>query len=503
MKKLSVVLPYAGEEQIASLSQSLLSHPLIGQVLWLCQTEPVAAPAGIQIIAAATCFSGAAVGRLLAASQSDYLLVILPGSFVGFGARALERLWQAAEDSGAGIVYSDFRERRKEETADHPLIDYQLGSLRDTFDFGSVMLIARRAAEGALQLHGTIAEDLQWGGLYDLRLKISADAPILRLPEPLYTRAALDLRASGERVFDYVDPRQRAYQIELERIATAHLKRIGAFLAPRFAEVPEPRAEFPVKASVVIPVRNREKTIADAVRSALAQTADFAFNVIVVDNHSTDGTTALLAQLSAENDRLIHLIPARTDLGIGGCWNEAIYAAHCGRYAVQLDSDDLYIDEHTLARIIAKLDEGRYAMVIGSYTTVDFELRELPPGLIDHREWTRENGRNNALRINGLGAPRAFDTATLRRFGLPNVSYGEDYAVALRLSRDYEIGRIYDSLYLCRRWGGNTDSALPLHTMNRYDTYKDRLRTLEILARQQLNAKSKNHGERGESGEVN
>jgi hypothetical protein len=413
----------------------------------------------------------------------------LPGGEVEYGERLLERWLQVADDSGAGLLYADFREQRGGELTDHPLIDYQLGSIRDDFDFGAMVLISRRAARLAVRRHGPIPADLRWGGLYDLRLKISIDSPILRVPEPLYTRRALDGRASGERIFDYVDPRRREYQLEMERIATEHLRRIGAYLEPRFAAVPDSDERFPVRASVIIPVRNRAQTIADAARSALAQATDFAFNVIVVDNYSTDGTTEVLTQLAAEDARLIHLIPARTDLGIGGCWNEAVYSSHCGRYAVQLDSDDLYADAHTLARIVAKFEEGRYAMVIGSYTTVDFELRQLPPGLVDHREWTRENGHNNALRINGLGAPRAFDVTVLRRFGLPNVSYGEDYAVALRISREYEIGRIYDSVYQCRRWGGNTDSALPLQTMNRYDAYKDRLRTIEILARQQLNAR--------------
>jgi glycosyltransferase involved in cell wall biosynthesis len=245
--------------------------------------------------------------------------------------------------------------------------------------------------------------------------------------------------------------------------------------------VPAPAQTFPRRASVVIPVRNRERTILDAVSSALEQKTSFEFNVIVVDNHSTDRTTELLRGI--KDPRLVHLIPTRTDLGIGGCWNEAIYSTECGRYAVQLDSDDLYRDAHALERIIHEFEVGPYAMVIGSYTMVDFSLKEIPPGLIDHREWTRENGRNNALRINGLGAPRAFDTSVLRRFGFPNVSYGEDYAMALRISRNYEIGRIYDSVYLCRRWEGNTDSALPLEVANRYDAYKDWVRTTEIRAR--------------------
>lgn len=487
MPKLTIALPFAGEKQIENLSQSLLAHPLVAQVLWLSQTE-VAPPIGVAAIKLDTFFSGAAINQLLAAWRSDYLLLALPGNEIELGARALERFVQVADDAGAGLLYADFRERNGDEVTDHPLIDYQLGSVRDNFDFGSVLLLARRAVETARARHGAVDEALQWGGLYDLRLKLSLDAHVLRIAEPLYTRAAIDLRASGEKVFDYVDPRQRDYQIEMEKLATAHLQRLGAHLEPQFATVPESDEQFPVTASVIIPVRSRIKTIADAVKSALSQQAGFAFNVIVVDNHSTDGTTDVLRMLAAENDKLIHLIPARTDLGIGGCWNEAIYSAHCGRYAVQLDSDDIYANEQTLARIVAEFEQGRYAMVIGSYTIVDFDLNELPPGLIDHREWTRDNGRNNALRINGLGAPRSFDVTVLRQIGLPNVSYGEDYAVALRISREYEIGRIYDSLYFARRWAGNSDSALPLATANRYDIYKDRLRTLEILARQQVNA---------------
>ena len=239
--------------------------------------------------------------------------------------------------------------------------------------------------------------------------------------------------------------------------------------------------KFPVKASVVIPVRNRERTILEAVQSALVQRTDFEFNLIVVDNHSTDRTTEILRDIG--DPRVKHIVPERHDLGIGGCWNEAIYSADCGQYAIQLDSDDLYLNDSVLRRIVAELEAGPYAMVVGSYTMVDFSLKEIPPGLIDHREWTRENGRNNALRINGLGAPRAFNTSVLRRIGFPNVSYGEDYAVALRISRDYEIGRIYESVYLCRRWEGNSDSALPLEVANRYDQYKDWLRTIEIQAR--------------------
>lgn len=412
--------------------------------------------------------SSSSLQELIDRAESDVLFIGDPRVQVEPGNRMFDRMSQVLRDSGAGLVYSD--------AAEHPRIDHQPGSIRDNFDFGPIIAVSVEAARAS----GSERET-KWGGLYDLRLKISERRPIVRIPEPLYRASQTDSRPSGEKQFDYVDPRNRDYQIEMEQIATAYLKRIGAWLEPRFEAVPSTNETFPVKASVIIPVRNREKTVADAVRSVLGQKAHFDFNVIVVDNHSTDQTTEILR--GAGDSRLIHLIPKRSDLGIGGCWNEAIYSPQCGRYAVQLDSDDLYINDAALARIVEKLERGPYAMVVGSYTMVDFSLQQVPPGVIDHREWTRDNGRNNALRINGLGAPRAFDTPVLRRIGFPNVSYGEDYAVGLRISREYEIGRIYDSVYLCRRWEGNTDSALPLDVANRYDAYKDWIRTSEIRAR--------------------
>ena len=380
-----------------------------------------------------------------------------------------ERLSKSLTESGAGLVYSD--------GVDHPRIDYRAGSIRDNFDFGPVIALSVPAARQVWKGGST-----RWAGLYDLRLRLSEKFPIVRIPEPLYEASVADDRPSGEQQFDYVDPRNRDYQIEMEDVATAHLRRIGAWLPPEFQSVPRSDDAFPVEASVIIPVRNRERTILDSVRSALSQSTAFPFNVIVVDNHSTDQTTEILRGFT--DSRLVHIIPARTGLGIGGCWNTALASPSCGRYSVQLDSDDLYSSGYSLERIVEELKRGPYAMVIGSYTMVDFRLETIPPGLIDHREWTRENGRNNALRINGLGAPRAFDTAIVRAIGFPNVSYGEDYAVGLRISRDYEIGRIYESVYLCRRWEGNSDSALPLETANRYDAYKDGIRTDEILARQ-------------------
>jgi hypothetical protein len=412
-------------------------------------------------------YSSASIQRVLDAADSDVLFLGDPRVNIEPGLRMFDRMAQVIRETGAGWVYAD--------AVGHPRIDYQRGSIRDGFDFGPVVGVSVQAAR-----QSGIDSTGKWGALYDLRLRISEKHDIVRIPEPLYSASTVDARPTGKKQFDYVDPRNRDYQIEMERIATAHLKRIGAFLAPQFAQVPVAE-KIPVKASVVIPVRNRERTILDAIQSALVQRADFEFNVIVVDNHSTDRTTEILRGIS--DSRVKHIIPERRDLGIGGCWNEAIYSNDCGQYVIQLDSDDLYINDGVLRRIVAELEAGPYAMVIGSYTMVDLSLKEIPPGLIDHREWSRENGRNNALRINGLGAPRAFNTSVLRLIGFPNVSYGEDYAVALRISRDYEIGRIYESVYLCRRWEGNSDSALPLEVANRYDLYKDWLRSVEIQAR--------------------
>ena len=413
-------------------------------------------------------YSSASIQRLFDAAASDVLFLGDPRVKIEPGPRMFDRIAELIRETGAGWVYAD--------AVGHPRIDYQRGSIRDGFDFGPVVGVSVDAAR-----QSGIDSTWKWGALYDLRLRISEKHAVVRIPEPLYSASMVDARPTGQKQFDYVDPRNRDYQIEMERIAIAHLKRIGAWLPPHFENIPAAAETFPVKASVVIPVRNRERTILDAVQSALVQRADFEFNVIVVDNHSTDRTTEILRGIS--DSRVKHIVPERRDLGIGGCWNEAIYSGDCGQYAIQLDSDDLYINDGVLSRIVSELEAGPYAMVIGSYTMVDFSLQEIPPGLIDHREWSRENGRNNALRVNGLGAPRAFNTSVLRRIGFPNVSYGEDYAVALRISRDYEVGRIYESVYLCRRWEGNSDSALPLEVANRYDLYKDWLRTIEIQAR--------------------
>jgi hypothetical protein len=414
-------------------------------------------------------------------------LVWIMSPRVGLAEIGLRRLAQVAADSGAAVLYSDYYDAKAEGGVSlHPLVDYQPGSLRDDFDLGQVVALSREATTGVADAIERDGVSGQFGGWYDLRLRASERGPVVHLSEPTYTLAPMEDAKAGDAHFSYVDPRNRNYQIEMEKVATTHLRRIGAWLpAPATRKLTD-GGKFDVEVSVVIPVRNRVKTVADAVKSALSQKPDFEFNVIVVDNHSTDGTTELLVGLSEADSRLVHIVPERADLGIGGCWNEAIYSPRCGRYAVQLDSDDIYSSDDVLSRVVAEFRKGNYAAVIGSYTIVDFSLNEIPPGLIDHREWTSENGHNNALRIHGLGAPRAFHVPTLRTIGFPNVSYGEDYAVALRICREYPVGRIYDSLYWCRRWEGNTDHALPLDTQNRYALYKDRLRSIELAARQQL-----------------
>ncbi|MBQ7683326.1 MAG: DUF4922 domain-containing protein, partial [Bacteroidaceae bacterium] len=447
-------------------------------------------------------FSTRQLQDIASLARARYIILYTKLWPLELGYQALTRLVTIADDSGAPMLYADHytlmpdgkRERR-------PLIDYQLGSVRDDFAMGSLLMIRTDALKAYFQqekLH-----TYQHAGLYDLRLFLSRIALPLHVSEYLYTEVETDTRLSGQKQFDYVDPRNRARQVEMERAATRHLRRINAYLAAgEWDQVLLDREEMAVEASVIIPVRNRVRTIEDAVRSALSQETNFPFNVIVIDNHSTDGTTEALRCLVQSSEftvhssqfsqdcaqsALIHLIPERDDLGIGGCWNLAIHDSRCGRFAVQLDSDDLYSSPHTLQRIVDTFYEENAVMVIGSYRMCNFQLETLPPGLIDHREWTEANGRNNALRINGLGAPRAFFTPVLRQIQIPNTSYGEDYALGLMLSRRYRIGRIYEELYLCRRWEGNSDAALSTEAVNRNNLYKDSLRTLEIRARQQLN----------------
>lgn len=412
---------------------------------------------------------------------SQYLLLYTHAGSLNIGYRAIERMLRTATESQADWTYSHRYVTKQGETLAVPTNEYQEGSVRDDFDFGPLLLIRTEALRQFLATH---PEEMQHAALYQLRLYIGRTGRMVHINEYLYTECELDTRASGEKQFDYVDPRNRQIQIEMERACTAHLKAIGAFVDYRTLQtIDTAEGDFPYEATVIIPVKNRARTIGDAIQSVLSQETDFPFNLIVVDNHSTDGTTELLSQLSTANCQLSIVQPERTDLGIGGCWDLAIRHPQCGRYAVQLDSDDLYSDPHTLQHIVDTFRRERCAMVVGSYRLCNFALETLPPGIIDHREWTEENGINNALRINGLGAPRAFYTPVIREIGFPNVSYGEDYAVGIAISRQYRIGRIYEPIYLCRRWEGNSDAALSPDRIAAHNHYKDSLRTQEIRAR--------------------
>ena len=440
-------------------------------------------------------FSGLSFGKtqtlreIAASANSKYILFYTGNHRLEMGMFACERIVGIADDTRADMLYADhyrlvMDSEGNEVRRRHPLIDCQKGALRNDFDFGNVLVFRTDSFKKAVS---EMTQDYEYAALYDLRLRMDK---IVHINEYLYTDVETDNRKSGEKQFDYVDPRNRAVQIEMEKVCTEHLKRIGAYLEPKFKEPGSCGlgGDFPVTASVVIPVFNRIRTVGDAVASALGQKCSFPFNVIVVDNHSTDGTTELLADLASKDGRLVHVVPERNDLGIGGCWNLAVHHGLCGEYAVQLDSDDVYSGPDTLQKIVDAFLEQKCAMVVGTYQMTDFQMNPIPPGIIDHREWTEDNGRNNALRINGLGAPRAFWTPLLRTINLPNTSYGEDYALGLRISREYRIGRIYDVLYCCRRWEGNSDAALDVEKVNANNLYKDRIRTWELEARISLNA---------------
>lgn len=423
--------------------------------------------------------------------SSDYLMVLDSVADVSCDPSSLQRLLTIARETRAGVIYSDFFDHKSGNYQAHRLIDYQTGSIRDDFNFGHFFIVSTAAIKTALQKYGTLPHDPDIG-LYDLRLKISIDHPLFHVPECLYTVSSIKQKTAKtpgnptEAHFAYAAKENLARQNHYEKIATNYLKQIGAHLPARTqkaTEEPAPTASD-WTASIVIPVLNRKKTIAEALTSALSQKANFTFNILVVDNHSTDGATDIIKTFAAQYPDVKHIIPSRRDLGIGGCWNEAISSPSCGQYVIQLDSDDLYSTPRALQKIVNTLRQGQYAMVVGSYTLVNEQLKPIPPGLIDHAEWTPTNGHNNLLRVNGMGAPRAFNTAVIRQIGFPNVSYGEDYAVTLRITRDYKIGRIYDSLYLCRRWTDNTDAGLSVEKQNRNDYYKDALRTIEIKARQ-------------------
>lgn len=419
--------------------------------------------------------------------NGDYILLNVGDSPCKEGSFMTDRMIRIAIDTNADMLYSDFYDIALDEDGKisqktpHRLIEYQKGALRDDFDFGGLVLVKASSFREAV---GSMDKEYQHGAFYDLRLRMNK---IVHINEFLYSKVISDSRASGVKQFDYVNPRNREVQIEMEQICTDYLKRINALLTSEFKALPETKRNFPVTASVVIPVFNRVRTIGDAVKSALNQKTDFEYNVIVVDNHSTDGTSEVLD--SIKDPKLIHIIPTQNDLLIGGCWDIAINDSRCGLYAIQLDSDDVYSGPDTVQKVVDKFKEEGAAMVIGSYNMTDFNMNPIPPGLIDHKEWTDENGRNNALRINGLGAPRAFYVPVVCRIGFPNVSYGEDYAVGLRICREYRISRIWDPIYCCRRWEGNSDANLSNDKVNANNLYKDRIRTWELEARIAMNSK--------------
>lgn len=485
MKQISCFLPYIGKDQVEKTVENFQGISLVKDIYLMTTNSKLDPLPGCNCLCEKNLFGSAAMQAIASAAQSEYTLLYIKETTLKMGLFALERMVQILEDSQAGMVYADHYQVADGKQTAAPVIDYQFGSLRDDFNFGSVLLFKTSYLKEAAN---RMKAEYQFAGLYDLRLKLSQKAVLVHINEYLYTEIENDTRKSGEKIFDYVDPKNRARQIEMEQACTEHLKEIDGYLAPDFKKIEFAADSFEFEASVIIPVRNRIRTIRDAINSVLAQKTDFKFNLIIIDNHSTDGTTEAIDEFKSD-ERLIHLIPERNDLGIGGCWNTGVHHPKCGKFAVQLDSDDVYKDENTLSMMVRAFYEQNCAMVVGTYMMTDFDMNMIAPGIIDHKEWTPENGRNNALRINGLGAPRAFYTPVLREVKVPNTSYGEDYALGLNFSRQYQIGRVYDVVYLCRRWDDNSDASLDIVKMNGHNLYKDRIRTWELQARVALNKK--------------
>ena len=475
-------IPYVDAAQAKATIDGLRESALVNNIYLLATDAAATAVEGCTMVHIDALNSSDTMLKIAEAAKAPYTLLYTKYNNLVMGYFALDRFVRLAGDSKAGMMYADSYTVIEGKKSNAPVIDYQEGSLRDDFNFGSVLFfnteVLKKAAAG-IDVHYTAA------GLYDLRLRLSRIAPIVHINEYLYSDVTVDNRKSGEKIFDYVDPKNRGVQIEMEKACTAHLKAVGGYLEPKFDEIDFNKGNFEYEASVIIPVRNRIRTIRDAIRSVLSQKTDFPFNLIVIDNHSTDGTTEAIDEFK-DDPRLVHIVPQRDDLGIGGCWNAGVQHPKCGKFAVQLDSDDVYSDENTLAKMVAAFYEQKCAMVVGTYMLTDIDKNPIPPGVIDHKEWTPENGRNNALRINGLGAPRAFYTPVLREIHVPNTSYGEDYALGLAFSRHFQIGRVYDVVYLCRRWEDNPDAALDIVKMNNNNLYKDRIRTWELQARRAL-----------------
>lgn len=481
--KINCFIPFQSSRQVENTIASLRESVLVNHIYLLTDNNCNDKIDGCKVIEIDSLRSTATIKKIAEKADTAYTLIYTKPDELRLGMFALERMLQIAKDSNAGLVYADHYQASGEEKKNSPVIAYQKGSLRDDFNFGSVLVYKTDELKKAVAKMDTA---YKFAGIYDLRLKVSQHSDLVHINEYLYTEVENDTRKSGEKVFDYVDPKNREVQIEMELACTDHLKKIGGYLAPQFKKVEFDKSDFEYEASVIIPVRNRIRTIKDAIKSVLNQKTNFKFNLIVVDNYSTDGTTEAIDTF-ASDERLVHVIPQNKELGIGGCWNAGVANAKCGKFAVQLDSDDVYSDENTLQKIVDAFYEQNCAMVVGTYMLTDFDMKMIPPGIIDHKEWTPDNGRNNALRINGLGAPRAFYTPVLREIKVPNTSYGEDYALGLYFSREYQIGRIYDVLYLCRRWDDNSDASLDIVKMNAHNTYKDRIRTWELEARIALN----------------
>jgi hypothetical protein len=483
MDRISITafVPHSGLPETVQLVQQLRAAPMVSRVVLLSTLGATATVDGAHdVIAIDSLYAGKPIAQIVEEAATSHALLVLHDAPTVFGPHAVQRFSDVAAMTGAALVYSDYAEVKNGTRSGRPVTDYQPGSVRDGFEFGSVVLFDVAKARQV-----KIDSSRQFAGWYELRLGLSRFGAVQRIAEPLYTKHESDTRKTGAKQFDYVDPRNRAAQIEMEAVFTQHLRAIGAWLAPIFKPIDLSAGRFGVEASVIIPVRNRVKTVGDAVRSVLSQKHS-SFNVIVVDNHSTDGTAELLRDLASTDARVVHHVPARGDLGIGGCWNEGVHHAACGRFALQLDSDDMYAHDTVIETLVAAFVSEEAPMIVGSYRMTNFQLQEIPPGIIDHREWTPDNGHNNALRINGLGAPRCFFTPLLRELKLPNTSYGEDYAAALRVCREYRIGRVYEPVYLCRRWEGNSDADLDVAKSNTFNHYKDQIRTFELAARQRM-----------------
>lgn len=479
MKTINCFIPFAENAQAEKTIQGLRESGLVDKIYLLASENVSETPAGCEVLKIQALNASSTMKAIAEHANADFTLLYNKYTTLELGYFALERMTRIADDCGAGMVYADHYKIVGDAKTNAPVIDYQLGSLRDDFNFGSVLVFKSDAFRDAVK---RMKADYQFAGWYDLRLKLSQKHDLMHINEYLYSEVEQDTRKSGEKIFDYVDPKNRGVQIEMELACTEHLKEIGGYLKPEFKKIEFSEGNFEFEASVIIPVRNRIKTIKDAIKSVLIQKTNFKFNLIIVDNHSTDGTTEAIAEFAGD-ERLIHVIPERHDLGIGGCWNAGVHHPKCGKFSVQLDSDDVYSDENTLQTMVDAFYEQNCAMVVGTYMMTNFDMEMIPPGIIDHREWTPDNGRNNALRINGLGAPRAFYTPLLRDIKVPNTSYGEDYALGLRFSREYQIGRVYNVVYHCRRWEDNSDASLDIVKMNGHNLYKDRIRTWELMAR--------------------